>query len=114
MLGVALGRQVAAQSHGDRTGGDLREPGRDDHGRGRGRDPGQPGRECERNGQPVGHADHDVADELAGGEVAFDVGGLVHRLVVPEDRRGGAWSMRADQSDSPQARRASRSNQLSK
>ena len=51
----------------------------------------QPGRQCERNGQSVGHADHDVADELAGGKVAFDVGDLVHRVVVPGDRRGGAW-----------------------
>ena len=51
--------------------------------------PDRPGRECERNGQPVGHADHDVADELAGGEVAFDVGGLVHRGVVPGARCGG-------------------------
>ena len=42
--------------------------------------PRQAGRQGERHGQAVGHADHDVADELAGGEVALDVGGLMHRV----------------------------------
>ena len=82
VLGVALGGEVAPQAHRDRAGGDLGQAGGDD-------DPGlvyragEPGRQRERDGQAVRHPDHDVADELAGGEVALDVAGLVHVIAVP-------------------------------
>jgi hypothetical protein len=79
VLGVALGGQVTAQTHGDAAGGDLGEPRDDDDGR-RIDGAGQSGRESERYRQAIGHPDDDIAHDLAGREVAFNVRSLGHQV----------------------------------
>ena len=85
MFGVSACRQIPAQAHRNRPGGDLGQPRRDDdaarvHG------PGQARRQGERDGEAVGHADDDVPDDFGGGEVLLDVRRLGH---------GAPWSGRA-------------------
>src|SRR5688572_19782647 len=77
MFGVTLGSQVAAQTHGDRTGRDLRQSGGDDNA-GSGYGAGQSGRERERYGQTVGHSNNDIAHDCSGSEVPFNVPCLWH------------------------------------
>ena len=45
-------------------------------------DPRKPGRQREGNGQSVGHADHDVANRLAGREMVLDVWCLGHGFLL--------------------------------
>jgi hypothetical protein len=72
VLGVTPGRQVAAQPHRDGTGGNFRQPGRDDNVRG-GQRAGDARGQRERHRQPIRHANHHVADGVAAGEMLFDV-----------------------------------------
>src|SRR2546421_8002382 len=85
MFGVTPGGQVTAEPHRDRPGGDLSETCRhDDAGAVDG--PGQSRRERKRNRQPIGHANHDVTNGFAGGEVSFNVSRLWHWGSVSEAR----------------------------
>ena len=82
VLGVSAGGEISAQAHGDGAGGDLGETGQDDEARG-GDGSGESGREGEGDGEPVGQADDDVADGLAGLEVLL----LMRMVVVVSVRR---------------------------
>ena len=52
--------------------------------------PGQARCQGERHGQPVGHADHDVSDQLAGREMPLDMEGLMHRFSLLMTAAGDA------------------------
>ena len=94
VLGIALGGQVSAQSHGDGAGGDLGQSGDDDDVAVVDR-AGESGGQREGNGQAVGHADDDVADNFAGGEMAFNVRCLWHGLPAPDGLSGIAGRVSA-------------------
>src|SRR6185437_4093045 len=83
MLGVAAGGEEAAQAHGDRAGGNFGQAGGDHDAGGEGRAAEASG-EGEGDGEAVGHADDQVADAGAAGEVVLGVGGRGH-----EGRGGG-------------------------
>jgi hypothetical protein len=72
VLCIALGRQVAAQSHRDRPGGDLGQAGRD-HDMTAGDGSGESGGQRKGHRQPIRPADDDIADCLAAREVFLDV-----------------------------------------
>ena len=73
VFGVALGREVAAETHGDRTSSYFGEAGEDDD-VGGGDGSGETGGEGKRHGETAGEADDDVANGFGGFEVSFDVG----------------------------------------
>lgn len=80
MLDVSFRRQISAEAHGNRAGRYFRES-RGDHdvcGNERSR---KSGRERKRNGQTVGHPDHDVADYFIAVEMFFHVRGLRHVFI---------------------------------
>ncbi len=79
VLHVAARGEVPAETHRDRARRDLGDP-RGDDDPGRIDRAGEPGGQGERNGEAVGHADHDVAHGLARGEVLFEVRRCRHRL----------------------------------
>jgi len=83
LLGVAFCGHVAAESHRNRAGGDLRESGGDDDSRVLDRACQSRG-ERERDRQTISHSDNDVANDFTRGEVAFDVGSLWHGLKFTE------------------------------
>ena len=83
VLGVALGGQVPAQSHGDGAGRDLGQSG-DDHQAAVVDGAGNSGGQREGHSQPVGHSNDHVADNFAGREVTFNVRCLRHELPVPD------------------------------
>jgi len=88
MLGVSASREVTAEAHGDRAGGDLGETGEDDD-VGRGDSSGEASCEGERDGKAVGETDDDIPNGGGGLEVTFYVRGmyLVHcGSVVPGGR----------------------------
>src|SRR5947207_1223749 len=85
MLGVASGREITTQAHGNGAGGDFRKPGSDDYSGAVDR-ASQPGGQGKRHGQPIRHANDDVANCLARRKVFFDVSGLWHLLLVSEAR----------------------------
>jgi hypothetical protein len=64
VLGVAARGEIAAETHGDGSGGDLGEAGKDNDARG-GDGSGEACGEGEGNGKAVRPADDDVADGLA-------------------------------------------------
>ena len=70
VLGIAARGEIAAQSHGDGAGGDLRQPGEHDDVQGLDR-AGEAGGQREGHGEAVGHADDDVADDVPGLEVGL-------------------------------------------
>ena len=72
VIGVAARSEVAAEPHRDRAGGDLGDAGGEDEARPRDR-AGEPRREREGHRQPVGHPDHDVANERASPKVGLDM-----------------------------------------
>jgi hypothetical protein len=72
VLHLGLRRQIPAEAHGYGSGRNLRQPGdyhdvRGLHGS------REPRGEGERNREPVGHADHDVAHNLCRREMMFGV-----------------------------------------
>src|SRR5579872_1576784 len=73
MLGVGLGGEVAAESHGDGAGDDFGESRGDDDARGRDCS-GESGGEREGDSQAVGHADDDVANRGRGSKVLLKMG----------------------------------------
>ena len=83
MFGIRLGRQVAAQSHGNRPGRNFRES-RGNHqacGVGaRGEGARNAGGQGKGNGKAVGHTDHDVADRGARGEMRLHVRSCGHEF----------------------------------
>src|SRR5574341_1891729 len=89
VLRVVSGREVAAQAHGDRTRCDLSQA-RGDNDTGRGHGAGQPRRERKGYGQAIRHPDDDVSDNLASGEVLFDVRYTWHRS-PPKQRWHLTW-----------------------
>jgi hypothetical protein len=102
VLGVATGREIAAETHGDGASGDFGEAG-EDYDVGRGDRSGETGGEGEGDSEAVGEADDDVADSLSGLEVALYVGvvgvgrGLGRSLTVGDLVHGGsvvqAWTI---------------------
>src|ERR1043165_4367505 len=74
---VALRGEVTAQSHRNRSGSNLGEPGGDNNAGGID-GARQAGSQSKRNSQSVGHSDDDVADGFTGGKVTFDVTSLWH------------------------------------
>ena len=70
MLLIGARRQKSAEPHGDRAGGDFRQP-RQHHDRGSHFGARQPGRQRKWNRQSVRHADDDVPDHVAGSEVVL-------------------------------------------
>ena len=79
MLRIAARRQIAAQTHGDRAGGDFRKARREDDVRRRNRTR-QTGGQRKRHGQPVRHADDNVTHRFAGCEMFFEMGCLWHNF----------------------------------
>jgi hypothetical protein len=77
VLGVALGREVAPQTHRDRARRDLRDTGCDDE-TVRDHDPRQPCSEGIGDGQPVGHPDDDIANGRAAFEMSAPAVGASH------------------------------------
>ena len=71
-VGVAAGGKISAESHRDRARGEFRRAGDDDQPVVADR-AGESSGERERYGQPVGHADHDVANLFRSREMLFDV-----------------------------------------
>ena len=69
--------EIPAQAHGNGPGRKLGQPCRDHDAVGRGC-ARQPGRKSKRHSQAVGHADHDIADRLAGSEVFLYMGRAGH------------------------------------
>ena len=70
VLRVTLGRQIAAKSHGDRAGGDLRQSSQDNqfgHAHGAGKSSSQ----RKWDSETVSHPDDDVAHQVAGGKMPF-------------------------------------------
>ena len=88
VFGVAAGSEVAAQSHGDGAGGDLRQAG-DHHDVAGGDGAGESGGQREGNGESIGHADDHVANLLAAGEMLFYACVLMHecesKLIILQD-----------------------------
>src|SRR5206468_743769 len=72
MLDVALARQIAAEPHRDRAGGDLGEAGGDNEG-GRIDGAGESRGQRKGNRQAVREPDDGVSHDEAGGEVLLDV-----------------------------------------
>src|SRR5208283_5973859 len=72
MVLVRARRQIAAQAHGDRPSGYLRQSGNDYNVGGRDR-PGKSRGQSEWNRQAIRHPDHHVPDCLRGLEVSFSV-----------------------------------------
>ena len=72
MLRIGLSREISAQTHGDRACRNFRQSSRH-HNSGRRDRAGESRRERERNGQPVRHADHDVAYCRRGREMLLNV-----------------------------------------
>src|SRR5438093_7196362 len=81
VLSVALRGQITAESHGERAGGNLGEPGSHDDAR-RSSNSGQSGGERKRHRQTVGHSDHDVAHGFTRGEVSLSVSSLRHASLI--------------------------------
>ena len=73
VFGIGPGGEIPTEPHGDRTGRDLGQAGRDDDGRRIDR-AGQAGGQGEGDRQTVGHADHDVTHRFGRREVTLDVG----------------------------------------
>lgn len=68
MLLIGPGREEPAKAHGDRPGGDLRQPRQNNYRRAHLR-PGKAGRQSKWNGEAVGHPDYHIADGVAGRKV---------------------------------------------
>ena len=81
MLSVAFRRQITAEAHRDRTGGNFGEPGRDDDAR-RSGNSSQPGGQRKRHRQTVRHSDHDVAHGFTRGEMSLSVTSLWHSRLL--------------------------------
>ena len=81
MLLIGARREKSAEPHGDRAGGDFRQP-RQHHDRRAHLRSGKPGRQRKWNRQAVRHADDHVAHDVAGGEVVLDVRALGCRFML--------------------------------
>src|ERR1043166_8227410 len=79
MLRITFRGEIAAETHRDRACGNLSESGGHDYA-GAVDCTSQPRRQSKRNRQSVRHADYNVADCFARGEVSFDVTCLRHFL----------------------------------
>ncbi len=84
MLGVTPGGEVTAQPHGNGASRDFGQT--PNHNQAvRAYCPRKPRGQGERNRQAIGHANNDVAHEVARREVMFGVvDGKVHRFESPE------------------------------
>lgn len=81
VVSIGARSEIAAEPHGDRPGGDFCQTGDHDHA-GRGYRARQPRGQCERHGQPVRPADHDVAHRLVPPTITS--GGLTLNAVIPQ------------------------------
>ena len=75
VFGITASGEIATEAHRDRACSDLCKTGEDDDVR-RGDGTGETSSEGEGNGESVGEPDDDIANELRGFEVAFDVGAV--------------------------------------
>jgi hypothetical protein len=80
-LAFSAGGEVSVQHHGDRRARHLGQPGGpNDAGRGNG--PSQARGQRERCRDLVRHPNHDIPDQVAGGDVLLNMLGLRHRAGV--------------------------------
>jgi len=82
MVAVGARGQIAAQPHRDRPGCDFRQPGNDHQFAGCGHRPCESRRQGERHGEPIRHADHDIANRCRRFKVRLRVQRSMHELNI--------------------------------
>ena len=81
---IAARRKIASQSHGDRPGGNFRQPANDNHPRVL-RRPRKSSRQRKGHSQSVRHPNHHVADKVPRSKVPLDMRSNCHRVRPPSE-----------------------------
>src|SRR5207248_7102488 len=78
MLCIAAGGEISTQSHGNRAGSNLCQPG-DYHNVARGNGAGESRSQREGDGKSIGHTDDHIAHFFSASKVPFNMDRLMHR-----------------------------------